>query len=177
MPSLWWHGNRRPPLRYFIRDSRGKNVRSLLVHVPTKRIGSRYELESDGIYIYSSRDLDRHAQKHRRLDKMFAGIFPDPRPDVLNPRNSIAKLMMLRPRYMSKRKWIRDILAARYGWKGRELEEQTTAALTEYQHRPAYREKHRPEKQYLMEFNRRRWQEKARWELENEPLPLGYRTN
>jgi hypothetical protein len=154
----------------------GNNVKSLFLHIPTGRICSRYESQAAGIWLYHSYHLNPSVREQRRLDKMFAA-FPDRRADVLNFRNSIAKLMSLRPCDMNKDKWMRLILRARYGFSGADLETETTAALMDYRHRPANRTRRRPHfHRTLGQFNRMRWQEKARLELSAEPLPIGYHT-
>jgi hypothetical protein len=171
MPRRWWHS--RSPVRHLIRDSTGHSVRGLFLHVPSGGVGSRHELEAAHIYVYSSRDLKPSAQAQRRLDKLFADI-PDGQRrcrDVLNFKNSLAKLMSARPFDMGRRTWMRLILQARYGFRGVELETETTASLMDYQHRPANRSKHRPHfPRTLGRFNR----ERKTLVLEAEPLPFGF---
>jgi hypothetical protein len=178
MPKLKWQ--RRFPCYYLIQDSLGRRVKGLFVHVPTKTIGSRRELEAAGIYVHSSRDLKPLAQSQRRLDKLFADV-PDAdycREQIRSMRNSIRKLMQLRPTYpwiWEKRQWMRLILEARYGFQGSRLEEETTVALMQYNHRPAYRPKQVPHFwRSLGAFNEARRQEQVRAELAAEPLPIGY---
>jgi hypothetical protein len=165
-----------PPARYVIRDSLGNNVKSLFLHIKTGRICSRYESQAAGVWLYHSYHLKPSAREQRRLDKMFTA-FPERQADVLDFRNSIAKLMSLRPYDMNKDKWMRLILRARYGFSGADLETETTAALMDYRHRPANRTRRRPHfHRTLGQFNQIRRQEKARLELLAEPLPLGYHT-
>jgi hypothetical protein len=169
MPRQRWHSAQ--PCRYMLRDSTGHNVRILLLHIPSGGIGSRHELEAAHIYVHSSRDLKPSAREQRRLDKLFAGLpIPHRRPDILNFRNSIAKLMTYRPYDMERRTWMRLILTARYGWRGERLETETTGHLMDYNHRKWNRAKWRPHFHRILGLN----QERARLKLEAEPLPVSW---
>jgi hypothetical protein len=131
--------------RYLIRDSLGHLVFDLYQTIDGGHIGSRWELAARGVHIYSSRDLKSDQREERRLSKIFAA-FPGRRGDVLNLRNSVAKLLTkpYRPYHLSKRRWMTTILRARHHLQGEELETRVTIALEDYNNRPANRSKHRP---------------------------------
>jgi hypothetical protein len=120
-----------PPATYLILDTLGHRVRSLFLHIPSRCIGSAHEIKHHKRnWIYRSLNTPKHARTERNLTKLFAR-FPERRADVLNPKNSIAKLMTPshRPFDIRDRTWMRLILAARHGLSGEKLENETTAAL------------------------------------------------
>jgi len=195
MPRRWWHSRAtrlfnyrplepghpssrhpRPPNRYLIQDSLGNRV-LMLYQTADGRVCSRHEYEAGGRKLYRSDNTPKMEREQRRLDKMFAGLpLPDRRPDILNFRNSIAKLMTYRPERMHRRTWMRLILTARYGWKGDQLETETTATLMDYQHRPANRAKWRPEfRDNIVPFNLARWQYQFGRRIEQEEPGIGDR--
>jgi hypothetical protein len=167
----------RRPVRFYIHDGTGRRVRNLYA-VRNKDgsvvVGSRHELKIS----YQTDSMNHPKRKQRRLTKLFARC-PERRADVLNFRNSIYKLMTLRPwigkSRIRKRDWLRIIVAARYDLRGDELESEVTANLTAYNCRPANRSRYRP--QYyrtLLPLNQaahqvRQWQEEH---SEPPPLPL-----
>jgi len=193
MPRLWWHSRSlqpvsprpldaghplsrqpQPPNRYYVLDSLGNRV-LLLYQTADGRICSRHEYEKGGRTLYLSDHVPKSAREQQRLDKLFTGLpLPDRRPDILNFRNSLAKLMTFRPHDMEKRTWMRIILTARYGWKGEQLETETTAALMAYNYRKANRAKNRPEFiAHIKPINQAIKAEKARRALDAEGLPIG----
>jgi hypothetical protein len=193
MPRLWWHSRSlqpitsrplepghplsrypQPPNRYYILDSLGNRV-LLLYKTKDGRISSRHEYEMGGPALYVSDNIKKSARESRRLDKLFASLPPpDRRPDILNFRNSLAKLMTCRPPDMKKRVWMKLILTTRYGWRGEMLETETTAELTAYNHRKWNRAKNRAEfRDHIEPINQARRKAKARRALAAERLPIG----
>jgi hypothetical protein len=96
-----------PPLRWYALDSTGRRVRQLFERNGT--IASRHEIRIN----HKSDYLSRPERSAHRLKKLFAK-YPDKRAAVMKLRNSIPKLMSLRPWNLLKRKWMRLILQARY---------------------------------------------------------------
>jgi hypothetical protein len=185
MPRCWWHSrpgrplrfrHPQPPNRYYIVDSLGKRT-TALVQDADGRVCSRYEYRAKGRTLYASTNTPRMEREQRRLDKMFAGLpLPDRRPDIRDFKNSIPKLMTYRPRRMHKRTWMRLILACRYGWRGDQLETETTAELMAYRHRKWNRARWRPEfRANIVPFNLARWQYQFCEERDQEEPGIGDR--
>jgi hypothetical protein len=195
MPRRWWHSRSiqsvsprplepghplsrfpRPPNRYYIVDSLGNRV-LMLYQTADGRVCSRHEYEAGGRTLYVSDNIKKSAREQRRLDKLFAGLpLPDRRPDIRNFRNSITKLMTYRPYRMHHRRWMRLILTTRYGWKGEQLETETTAELMNYRHRKANRARHRPQFQAHIEpLNQVRRERQAMAALRAMETPVGDR--
>jgi hypothetical protein len=124
------------PVRYLIKDTTGHLVFDLYqsdIDGDEFLVGSRWEmarwLHVEGIY--SSHHLTPSQQTERRLAKLFSP-FPELRNRVLDPKNTIAQLMYLRPN-ISRRSWMSVILRAKYniGWK--QIETEVTAALKDWE--------------------------------------------
>jgi hypothetical protein len=161
-----------PPTSFYALDALGKRVSTLFVldngTIPAP-FGSRHELK---IYYRCNNRAKPAAREQRRIDRLFMK-YPDRKTDVMNPKNSIPKLMSLRPWNLLKRKWMRLILKARYNLKGQELETQTTRQLESYHTRPANRSRNRPQYAYTLgPMNWAAHQDKVWRDEHSEPPPL-----
>jgi hypothetical protein len=93
----------------YLRDSLNNRVRDLFVDVNTRTIGSRQELQQQGIYIYASRDLSPTERK-ARWERIFREQHPFTADTIINHPHNIALALKNRPKQPI-------IVGARKGWK------------------------------------------------------------
>jgi hypothetical protein len=166
----------RSPVQFFILDHTGQRVRNLYARQNkdgSVDVGSRHELRIN----YRTDRMPPHIRRERRLSKLFASC-PGLRFDVLDTRNSIFKLMRLRPYRMRRRDFMRLCIAARHGLRGDALEEETTATLMAYDTRPANRNRQRLHYHRTLFPINEATRRARRWQIEHSeppPLPLSSR--
>jgi len=181
----YWLATRKgKPSDLYLKDHLGNKVRNLFYDTKTGILGSRHELQKQGIYIYASRDLTP-AKRQQRWADILKDEYPTKAGTILANPHNIPLALKHRPKQTSlrggkgwkhKKTWIAIVERAWWGYvrkgEGEQLQSAILASITEHLWKPKRKKRGRPHNFWktLFPLNALRQKMKRRHqELEIEP--------
>ena len=147
--QCYWLATRKgKPSDLYLKDHLGNKVRNLFYDTKTGTLGSRHELQKQGIYIYASRDLTPAKRQQRWVD-ILRDEYPTKATTILANPHNIALALKHRPKQTSlsggkgwkhKKSWIAIVERAWWGYvrkgEAEKLQSAILASISEHLWKP-----------------------------------------
>ncbi len=137
--SYWLATRKGTPSDLYLKDHLGHRGRNLLYDTKTGILGSRHELQEQGIYIYASRDLTP-AKRQQRWADILRDEYPTKATTILANPHNIPLALKHRPSgkrgWKHKKTWIAIVERAWWGYvrkgEAEKLQSAITASISEH---------------------------------------------